>query len=139
MEFQEIPLEKQDMSKEFLYCRHGYHLHSGGNGYTDYFTICRASENDYNANQDFRIVSSTSRHFDGLIADLYYDSCVYVNIDKYVLKLKLITLKNAEDGSILGYKGVELKAVFELTDKTPEEYFEDMFSKTATEEAELIK
>ena len=132
--FGEISLENRDRFKEYHYCKYK----ASDNYISQYFYNIRASENYYNANQDFRTVSSSGKTSNGIIVDLYYNQYVYINIDKYVLEIELFELKT-DDGKNLDEKGVKLNAVYQLTDKTPEEYFENVFTKTTIKEEDLEK
>lgn len=134
--FGELPREERDIFKTYYFCRYKVPYYYGETLYEDYFLNSRTNENDYNVTQTYQTSLSICDDANGLISDL--SPYVYVNIDDYVLEIKIIELKTL-DLVLTGEKAIHLNAVYQLTDKTPEEYFADMFSKTATAETELTK
>lgn len=128
--FGEIPLETHDHSKTYHYCQYKVPFYIGGKTHTDYFTNSYSAEGAYtNLNFPIQTAASVCTDANGLIEDM--SPYVYVNIDNYVLEIRLYERKTPE-GVILEGKGVTLNAIYQITEKSCKEYFEDLFSKTAT-------
>ena len=134
--FGELPREERDIFITYHFCRYRIPYSYGSSVYDDYFINSRTSENDYNVAQTFQTSLSICDDANGLVDDL--SPYVYVNIEDYVLEIKIIDIKTP-DLVPTGEKMIHLNGVYQITNKTPQEYFANMFSKTATTETELSK